>query len=134
MRLAARSTWSIVWSSQTMSPSRNASVSGADAQALDQHGAGDAGQNDDRFHGHTPFPRQDHYWRESRRLQGGVGAGEIPGARRRTERIRGQAPGARHGPSAANVLQLRMSPDSSPALNQRCRCSAEPCVNDSGTT
>ena len=37
-------------------------------------------------------------------------------------------------PDAANVSHFRMSPDSRPVLNQRSRCSAVPCVNDSGTT
>ncbi len=46
-----------------------------------------------------------------------------------------QAIGSRGShPDAANVSHFRMSPDSSPVLNQRSRCSAVPCVNDSGTT
>ena len=35
---------------------------------------------------------------------------------------------------AAKVLQPSMRPPSSPRLNQLMRCSAEPCVNVSGTT
>ncbi len=41
---------------------------------------------------------------------------------------------ASRGRQDPNVLQRRMSPVSSPVLNQRSRCSALPCVNDSGTT
>ena len=63
---------------------------------------------------HLPF--RDHYWRAAAGWQGERERGPLPG---------GQDP---------KVLQRRMSPDSSPVLNQRSLCSALPCVNDSGTT
>ena len=45
-----------------------------------------------------------------------------------------RAAAACQGWRAAKVLQLRRSPVSRPTLNQRWRCSAEPWVNESGTT
>ena len=45
-----------------------------------------------------------------------------------------EAPLRPHSCDAANVLQLAIAPDCSPALNQRWRCCALPCVKLSGTT
>ncbi len=39
-----------------------------------------------------------------------------------------------HSCAAAKVLQLPIDPDLKPVLNQRWRCSALPCVKESGTT
>ena len=52
-------------------------------------------------------------------------------------RARGTSNPTQHRPHrrrqrALNVLQSRGSPDCRPVRNQRARCSAEPCVNESG--
>ena len=39
-----------------------------------------------------------------------------------------------HSFADAKVLQLASEPDLKPAVNQRSRCSALPCVKESGTT
>ena len=41
---------------------------------------------------------------------------------------------AAHSCADAKVLQLAIDPDLKPAVNQRWRCSALPCVKESGTT